>query len=121
MQVGVHARLEHGDATQLAELGGVGLIVEGAGDQHVESGIARFAGGSNQIGSRDGAELRADEDGGAFLSAVSAFEITAFGADQLAGPGGERGESDLVLLVRLLHTSGLEVLQDHLSESCFAP
>jgi hypothetical protein len=42
--------------------------------------------------------------------------IAAFGADQIAGPGRERGEADLVFLVGLLHAGGLEVLQDHLDE-----
>ena len=67
VQVGVHARLEHGDAAELVELRGVGLVVEGAGDQHVEVGVAGLAGGRHQIGALDGAELRADEDGGALL------------------------------------------------------
>ena len=114
VQVGVHAGLEHGDAAQLVELRGVRLVVEGAGDQHIEPGIARLAGGGDEIRALHGAELRADEDGGAFLGV--AFHVTAFGADQIAGPGGERGEGDLVLLVRLLHAGGLEVLQDHLGE-----
>ena len=119
VQVGVHARLEHGDAAQLAELRGVRLVVEGAGDQHVEVGIARLARGRNQIGARDGAELRADEDGGAFLVARFrvAFDVAPFGADEIARPGRERGEGDPVFLVRLLHAGGLEVFQDHLGES----
>ncbi len=37
-----HAHLEHGDAHELTELGGVRLVVEGAGDEHVEAGIARL-------------------------------------------------------------------------------
>ena len=69
VQVGVHARLEHGDAAELVELRGVGVVVEGAGDQHVEVGVAGLAGGGDQVGARDGAELGADEDGGAFLGA----------------------------------------------------
>ena len=40
MQVSVHARLEHRDAAELVELVGMRLVVEGAGDQHVEAGIA---------------------------------------------------------------------------------
>ena len=71
VQVGVHAGFEHGDAAELVELGGVGLVVEGAGDQHVEAGVAGLAGGGHQIGARDGAELRADEDGGALLRSVA--------------------------------------------------
>ena len=46
-----------------------------------------------------------------------AFHVAAFGADEIAGPGRERGEGDLVFLVRLLHAGGLQVLQDHLGES----
>ena len=67
VQVGVHAGLEHGDAAQLAELGGVRLVVEGAGDQHIEPGIACLAGGGDQVGALHGAELGADEDGGSLL------------------------------------------------------
>ena len=48
----------------------VRVVVERAGDQHVEVGIAGLARGRDQIGARDGAELRADEDGGAFLVPV---------------------------------------------------
>ena len=64
VQVGVHARLEHGDASQLAELGGVRLVVEGAGDQHIETGIATLPGGFNQVAALHCTELRADEDSG---------------------------------------------------------
>jgi hypothetical protein len=32
------------------ELGGVGVVVEGAGDQHVEAGVAGLAGGGDQVG-----------------------------------------------------------------------
>ena len=119
MQIGVHARLEHGDAAELVEFGRVGVVVEGAGDEHIEAGIAGLARGGDQIGAGDGAELRADEDGGAFLAAGLgvAFDIAAFGADQIARPGRERGEGDLVFLVRLLHAGGLEVFQDHLDEA----
>ena len=70
VQIGVHAGLQHGDAAELVELRGVGVVVEGAGDQHVEAGIAGFAGGGDQIGARDGAEFRADEDGGALFCAA---------------------------------------------------
>jgi hypothetical protein len=87
VQVGVHARLQHWDATELAELGRVRLVVEGAGDQRVEVGVARLARGGHQIGAGDGAELGSDEDARALLGA--AFNVAAFGADQLAGPGVE--------------------------------
>ena len=51
---------------------------------------------------------------------VAAFHVAAFGADQVARPGGECGEGDLVFLVRLLHAGGLEVFQDHLGEVLLA-
>ena len=57
VEVGVHARLEHGDAAEFCELGGVRLIVEGAGDQHVKVGVAGLSGSSDQIGAGNGAEL----------------------------------------------------------------
>src|SRR3989338_6766614 len=37
-QIGIHARLEHGDTAELAELRGVRLVVEGASDERVEAG-----------------------------------------------------------------------------------
>ena len=99
---------------RLRELRRMRLVVEGAGDQHIEPGIARLAGGGDEVGALDGAELRANEDGGALLGV--AFQVTAIAADQFAGPGGERGEGYLVIFVRLLDAGGLEVLQDHLRE-----
>ena len=62
VQVGVHARLQHRHAAELVELGGMGVVVEGAGDQHIEAGIARLARGGDEVGTRDGAELGADQD-----------------------------------------------------------
>ena len=57
VQVGVHARLEDGDAADLPELRCVGLVVERAGDQHVEADVRRLSGSGDQIRARDGAEL----------------------------------------------------------------
>ena len=71
MQVGVHAGLEHGNTAELGELRGVGLVVEGAGDQHVEPGIARLARSRDEVGTLDGAELGTDEDGGALFASPS--------------------------------------------------
>jgi len=65
VQVGVHAGLEDGDAAEFFEFRGVGVVVEGAGDEHIETGVARLAGGGHQVGTGDGAEFGADEDGGA--------------------------------------------------------
>ena len=69
MEVGVHAGLEDGNATQFVKLRGVGVVVEGAGDQHVEVRVGGFSGGLHQIGAGDGAEFGADEDAGASLGA----------------------------------------------------
>src|SRR5262249_50247653 len=82
VQIGIHARLEHGDASELVEFRGVGVAVEGAGNEHIEVGIAGLTGSRHQIGAGDSAELRADEDGGAFLAAGLGvtLDIAAFGA-----------------------------------------
>ena len=60
---------EDGNAPQSVEFGSVGFVVESAGDQHVETGLCGFAGGSREIGTGDGAEFGTDEDGGAFPGA----------------------------------------------------
>src|SRR5712692_6518134 len=44
VQVRVHPSLEHRDAAQLIELRRVCLVVEGAGYQYVEPGVASLAG-----------------------------------------------------------------------------
>ena len=119
VQVGIHARLEHGDAAEFVELRGVGVVVEGAGDEHIKAAITGLTGSGNQIGAGNGTELRADEDGCAFFRRQMSsftFQITAFGADQIARPGGEGGKDNLVFLVGLLDPGGLEVFQDHLGE-----
>ena len=119
VQVGVHARLQHRNAAEFGEVGGMGVVIEGAGDEHIEARIAGLARGRHQVGAGDGAELRTDEDSRALLDArlLVAFQIAAFGADIFAGPGGERGEDDLVLFVRLLHAGGLQIFEDHLGRS----
>ncbi|HLB47715.1 MAG TPA: hypothetical protein VJL59_11975 [Anaerolineales bacterium] len=43
----------------------MGVVVESAGDEHVETGVGGLAGGGYQIRAGDGAELWPDEDGGA--------------------------------------------------------
>ena len=43
------------------------LVVEGAGDEHIESSIARLAGGSDEVGALHSAELGANEDSGTLL------------------------------------------------------
>ena len=83
MEVGVHAGFEDGNLAEALELGRVGFVVEGAGDQHVESAVGGLACGRDEVGAGDGAELGADEDGGAALDAglLAAFVVTALGAD----------------------------------------
>ena len=106
VQVGVHARLEDGNAAEFAGIGGVSLVAERAGDQYVVVGVGGLAGGSDQIGARDGAELGADEDArAAFGAGVRVtFDVASFGTDQVARPGGQRGEGNPVFPARLLST-----------------
>jgi hypothetical protein len=79
VQVGVHARLQHRDAAELVELGGVGVVVEGAGDQHVEAGVAGFARGGHEVG-RETVPNSGPMKMPARFSAVT-FAVAAFGAD----------------------------------------
>ena len=44
------------------------------------------------------------------------FHVPPLGAHHRAWPRHERGEGDAVLLVRLLHAGGAQVLEDHLRE-----
>ncbi len=119
VQVGVHARLEHRDGAQLAELGRTGIVVEGAGHQHIEPGIARLARRGHQVRTPHRAELRPDEDTRPPFAALffAALEVAPFGADVIPWPGGEREEIDLVFLMGLLHPGGLEIFEDHLLEA----
>lgn len=59
MEVRVHPRLEHRDATELVELSRVGVIVEGAGDKDVEVRVAGFLRCLHEIRTGDSAELGA--------------------------------------------------------------
>ena len=115
VQVGIHACLEDRDATELAEFGGVRLVAERAGDEHVEVGVGGFASGGYQVGTGDGAELGGDEDAGAALGAGvrMTFDVAALGAEEVTGPRGERGEGDAVLLVGLLDAGRVQMFQDY--------
>ena len=86
--------------------------------RHVEIRVAGLARGAHQIGAGDGAEFRADEDGGPLLGAGFrvAFDVATLRADEIPGPGRQRGEADPVLLMGLLHPGHPQVLQDHLRE-----
>ena len=115
VQVGVHA-LEDRDATELAELGGVRLVAESAGDQHVEIGVGNFAGDGHQVWAGDGAELGSDEDAGAAFGAgcpCHPRRSRPSATDEVAGPRGASGEGDAVLAARLLDARRVQVLQDH--------
>jgi hypothetical protein len=103
VQVGVHARLEHGNATEFVEFGGVGFVVERAGDQHVEVGIAGLSRRGHEVGSGDGAELRTDEDSGSLLDLP--FEAAPL-ANEIAGPRNKGSKTDPVLFVGLLDSRG---------------
>ena len=94
VEVGIHARLEDGNAPELPEFRCVGLVVERAGDQQVEADVRRLPGRSDQIRPRDGAELGTDKDRRAFLGAglLAAFDVAPFRADEIARPGGDGGE-----------------------------
>src|ERR1700730_925314 len=115
VQIGIHPGLEDRDAAQLIEFRGVRLIIESAGDENIEIRVARLAGGKHQVLMLDSAKLRADENRGALFCV--AFPVAAIRANQIARPQCQRGEGDLVLLVRLLDASGFKVLQDLLREA----
>ena len=59
--------LQNRDAAEVGELRRVGLVVERAGDQHIEAGVACLARCRHQIRAGNGAEFWADEDSSALL------------------------------------------------------
>src|SRR5262249_11827602 len=63
------------------------------------------------------AELGPDEDRGPPFLAALPLPIAPIGTEVLAGPRRQCRENDLVLLMRLLHARGSEVLEDHLVEA----
>jgi hypothetical protein len=68
VQFGVHPGLKDWDAPQFVELGGVGVEVERAGDDHIEPGVPGLARGRNQVGAGHGAKLRPNENRSPVLS-----------------------------------------------------
>jgi hypothetical protein len=54
VEIGIHPCLEHGDAAEFLELGGVGVVIEGAGDEDVKTGVGGPAGRGEQVGAGDG-------------------------------------------------------------------
>ena len=55
VQVGIHEGLQNGDSAEFAEFRGVRFVVKRAGDQRVEAGVARLAGGCHPISPLHGA------------------------------------------------------------------
>src|SRR5262249_6091929 len=110
VKVSVHARLEHRNAAKLAELRGMSVVVESAGDENVEDGITGFASRRHQIGAGYGSELRAYKDRRPPFGACTpiAFQEASLGAHELPWPGRNRSKGNAVFFVRLLHTSGPE-------------
>jgi hypothetical protein len=66
MKVGIHTCLENGNASQLAEFCGMGLVVEGARYQYIKVSVASLAGCGNKVSALDGSKLGADEECRAF-------------------------------------------------------
>ena len=142
MQIGVDARLQHWDAPQFVDLRGLGVVIKGAGDQHIEARIGRLAGRGEQVRPGHRAELRADKNRralscllrqglGAALRLIRAgltrgiaagglrgvpLAIHPFRADQFARPEGQRNKIDLAVLMGLLHARRLEIFQNDLRE-----
>ena len=50
VEIGVHPGFEDGEATEFAKFGGLGVVVEGAGDDDIKSSISGFSGGRDEIG-----------------------------------------------------------------------
>ena len=68
MEVGVHARLEHGHPAQFVELRRLSVVIEGAGNEHIEISVAGLAGSGHQVRTGNGAELGADENASSELA-----------------------------------------------------
>ena len=100
VQVGIHARLEYRDAPEFVEFRGVGVVVEGTGNKHVEVGIAGLAGSGYQIGAGDGAEFRADEDGSAFLATGLGIALDIRPSARTRSPG--QGVNDVKVILSSL-------------------
>ena len=92
------------------------IVVEGTGDQNVETCVARFTRGGDQVRTRNCPELRTNEDRSALLGDSITPDVSPLSTNQVPRPGRERGEDNLVVLVRLLNTGDLQILQNHLNK-----
>jgi hypothetical protein len=114
VQIGVHPRLDDAQGPEPVELRGMGIEIEGAGDQHVEAGFVGLARRGGQVGARHGAVFRADQDRGA--AHLVAFLEAALGADPLTGPRRHAVEIDLAALVGLVNAGAFQIVDDDLRE-----
>jgi len=64
VQVGVHPGFEDRDAAELVKFRGMGVVVEGAGDQDIKAPVASLSGSGDQVGAGNSAEFGTDKDGG---------------------------------------------------------
>lgn len=92
----------------------MGVVIESAGDQDIESAIGRLPRGLHQIRTRDGTELRSDENGGALFFA--ALAVAPFGAHKRARPRPDGRERNLIFFMRLLDSRGFKIFQDDVSK-----
>jgi hypothetical protein len=74
----------------LGELRGVRLVIERAGDEHVESSVSRLACGGDEVRPAHGPEFGTNENSGPLLGV--SFQVTAFSANVVARPCNQRGE-----------------------------
>lgn len=133
VEVGVDPRLQHGERAHPVHLAGMGIEVEGGGDQQVEAGVERLLGGSNHVRPSDSAVFGADEDrcaAGGRVGAVTSHNVIVIrhrfcerllahrplGHQPLARPQVEAFELEPVGLVRLVDAALLEVGEDHLGK-----
>ena len=86
----------------------MGIVIERTGNQHFKTSVASFARRRYQIMATNRAKLGPNEDPSPSLRhrLLPPFEVTPFSANVITGPGGKRGEFDLVFFVCLLYTSG---------------
>ena len=112
MEIGVHPCFEYRDFAEFVEIGGVGFVGECTSYQEVEVGVRRLAGSLDEIGTGDSAKFGTDKDGGASLVFRVALDVSALGANEVAGPRFDARKGDTVLLMRLLDAGGFEVLKN---------
>ena len=85
----------------------MGVEVERAGDQHVETGIDGLARCGHEVLPTNGAVFGADQDRGAALGTALAFYESAARADEMARPRRQALEGDAVGLVLCCLTPSL--------------